>query len=394
MAELGPPPGFDPRSVAPPALGDGPWPIGAIAPDVAGACNLACRYCAEAATQPRRKAMAPHTLDAAWGLLCSEGGPRPGATIRLGSGEPLLALPLLRRIASLADRAKEPPDVFLTTNATLASPRVRQWLAASRWHVKVSLDGPQEIHDAWRVDASGRGTFARAAEAAADLAPRIGDRLSATAVLCRGSDPASVFEGIAALGVRRIELVPAAHRDAAVRPDAADVARYERFVNRYARRWLDAAPQELPPALVRFETCVRRVMGYQNPRVPCGAGRTLVGVGPDGALYPCFRFVGLEDYRIGHVDGGLDASAAEAFRRSPGRPFQSRTPCAECWAAALCGGPCFAVAEMFGPGGGAPVPLHCRYVLADAQAAVWLVGRLRQTDPQRLLAFLPGAPEL
>lgn len=392
MPEKGPPPGFDPAYVAPPPLGEGPWRVSALALDVAGSCNLACRYCAEAATQPRRRPMSQETLEAAWCFLFPDGQPRKGCSIRLGSGEPLLALSLLRQLAQLVDQgsesaADERPAVFLTTNGTLVDGPVRDWLVSSGWYVKLSLDGPKSIHDNWRVTPRGKGTFERVAKSVADLAQRIPDRLSVTAVLCRGADPEQVFETIASLGVRRIELVPVVHHEDSILPGAADVERYERFVENYARRYLDDAKDI--PALVRFENRVVRVMGYSVRRTSCGAGRSFIGVGPDGDLYPCFRFIGLEPYRIGRLSTGLDAGAVIAFQHGPGRSYERRTPCHECWAAPLCGGPCFACSEMFGPGNGQPLGLHCAYVLADARAAVWLVNQLRQRAPERLLSFLP-----
>lgn len=394
MPEKRPPPGFDPACVAPLPLGEGPWRVSSLALDVAGSCNLACRYCAEAATQPRRRPMSQETLEAAWRFLFPDGQPRKGSSIRLGSGEPLLALPLLRRLGQLVDQGSEStadewPAVFLTTNGTLADDPVRDWLVSSGWHVKLSLDGPKSIHDNWRVTLSGQGTFMQVAEAVTDLAQSMPDRFSVTAVLCRGADPEEVFEAIASLGVRRIELVPVVHHNNSILPGAADVERYERFVENYALRYLEDAQDKAMPALVRFENRVVRVMGYSIRRTPCGAGRSFAGVGPDGNLYPCFRFIGLELYRIGRLSTGLDAEAVMAFQRGPGRPYEQRTPCGECWAAPLCGGPCFASAEMFGPGNGQPLDLHCAYVLADARVAVWLVNQLRQRAPERLLSFLP-----
>jgi uncharacterized protein len=388
-----PPPGGDRDGPVPPPLGAGPWPLTAVALDVSGACNLACRYCAEAATQPRRAPMSEATLLAAWRLLFPDGRPLPGHSLRLGSGEPLLAFPLLQRLQEIIEAhggcpAEGRPAVFLTTNGTLAGARVRDWLVASGWHVKLSLDGPASVHDRWRVDRRGRGTQSRVAAAVADLAHRMPARFSVTAVLCRGADPGEVFAAIAGLGARRIELVPVAHLDSGVCPGPAEVASYERFVRGYARRWLDEDVG--PPALVRFETAVRRAMGYDLQRLPCGAGRTFLGVGPRGGLYPCFRFIGVEPYRLGDLATGPDSAAAAAFQEDAGRPYEARPSCAECWAAPLCGGPCFACAEMFGPGGAAPVALGCAYARADARRALWLVERLRRRAPERLLAFLPG----
>ena len=69
--------------------------------------------------------------------------------MRFGSGEPLLALPLLRRLAELLEQNANPastrPEVFITTNGTLLDEEIADWLAKTGWHIKVSLDGPAAI---------------------------------------------------------------------------------------------------------------------------------------------------------------------------------------------------------------------------------------------------------
>jgi uncharacterized protein len=339
--------------------------------------------------------MSEKILNAAWHMLFPDGIPRTGSSIRLGSGEPLLAFDLLKSLAELIRQsggcaAEDRPAVFLTTNGTLAGKEIRDWLVMSGWHVKLSLDGPGFVHDRWRVTRSGNGTFSQVSATVAELARRMPDRFSVTAVLCRGADPKLVFQGIADLGVRRIELVPVAHRDESILPGQEELRLYQRFVNEYAMSYTDAQDRNLP-RLVRFENCVQRVLGYNRCRVSCGAGRTFVGVGPGGALYPCFRFVGIESYRLGGLPEGLDSQAASAFERGAGRTYEQRIPCSRCWAGPLCGGPCFAVAEMFGKTPGEPLELHCAYTRANIQSARWLVDRLREGDPERLLEFLPQA---
>lgn len=386
---------FHPEDIMPPPMRDGPWRIASIALDVSGRCNLSCRYCAEASTQPRRRPMTAATLDAAWRFLFPDGRITPNSTIRFGSGEPLLNFPLLQRLSSRirkegGNEAEGRPAVFLTTNGMRVNDEIRDWLIASGWHVKLSLDGPEPIHDQWRLDRSGGPTFDRVARVARDLAAAMPDRFSATAVLCRGADPQQVFEGITALGVQRIEMVPVAHRDRAILPTRGDVERYRRFVDGYATRWVEAARTEGIPLLLRFAGFVQKLMGYGVARTQCGAGRSYVSVAPTGDLYPCFRLIGVKRYRIGRLSTAIDSEAADRFRRGPGRPYEERASCRSCWAAALCGGPCFACAEMFGPGNGRPIRLHCAYNRADARAAAWMVGRLRSRDPERMLSFLPS----
>ena len=389
--------GFSAECLTPEPFHQGSWKVSALALDVAGECNMACRYCAETATQPRRKPMTIEILEASWRFLFPDGHPDRGASIRLGSGEPLLGAALLRRLddhihATGGDAMDSRPAVFLTTNGTLVDETMEEWLISSGWHVKVSLDGPKEIHDKWRVTRDGGGTFNHASAVAERLARRMGERFSATAVLCFSTDPEAVFDEIASLGIRRIELVPAAHRDPTILPSSEDVECYERFVSNYARRVLKSREEDELPSLVRFERCVIRAMGYGNSWIPCGAGRSFLGVGPDGSLYPCFRFVGLESYCLGHLSKGLDEESVAAFQSGPGRSYDLRTTCRSCWAAPLCGGPCYSCSEFFGDG--EPIPLHCAYTRADARAAVWLVQELQARDPKRLLSFLPGLSDL
>jgi uncharacterized protein len=365
-----------------------------LALDVAGSCNLACRYCAESATQPERCPMSPATLEQAWRLLLPkiEAGAR--TSIHFGSGEPLLALPLLRRLGELIDDAAAAgpirrPDVFLTSNGTLMSAAVRDWLVSSGWRVKISLDGPPTVHNRWRVGPGGKATFGPVARTVRDLAARMPERLSVTAVLCRGAAPDAVFAAIADLGVRRIELVPVAHHDPSVCPSARDIEAYRHFVREHAGRYLVDRGDGDGPSLIRFENSVLRAMGYRLSRASCAAGRTYLGVSPDGDLVPCFRFVGMKDYVLGSLEGGIDPARARAFQDGPGRGYDRRSDCPQCWAAPLCGGPCFANSELFGSGDGQPIAVHCAYTRADAWAAADLVARLRERAPQRLLCFLP-----
>ncbi|MDJ0763544.1 MAG: radical SAM protein [Myxococcota bacterium] len=383
-----PPAGFVAEDVASRPTRVPQMALTSLALDVSGGCNLRCRYCAEQASQPQRRPMEDGLISEAIRLLgnnCPEGS---RGSVRLGSGEPLLALPQLRRLEAEIEACKASLDVFLTTNGMLVDDTTADWLAATDWRLKVSLDGPPDIHNAWRVDASGKATFAHVSAAVQRLVDRCADRVSATAVLCRRAQPKVVFDSIAALGVRRIELVCVATNDKEILLSAEDVLAYHGFVQQYADT-LIGADLETQPMLVGFEEAARRAMGYANTDLPCGAGRTLAGVDADGALYPCFRFVGLEAYRLGYLRSGLEPQLQHRFCNSVGCATGQRQPCQDCWAQSLCGGPCFSVAAFFGPGAHAPSSLHCAIQLANARAAVKYVTRQREIDAAALLPLLP-----
>jgi uncharacterized protein len=388
-----PPPGFEPEFITPPPLKDRPRRIQSLAMDVAGRCNMACRYCAETVTLPERRPMTAGTLDAAWEFLLPGEGE---FSFHMGSGEPLLNLPILQKLAARVEQAGSrgnvTPGVYLVTNGTLLDEEIMEWLITSRWNIKLSLDGPAAIHDRWRVLPGGEGTHRLAARAIAYLAERIPDRFSVCAVLCRGNHPAEVFSAIEDLGVRQIDLTPVAHRDHSIIPGPEDIDNYREFIMSYARRFLEndgrGTDEVTPSALTGFNQCMIRLMGYRLDRIYCSAGRSYLGVGSSGDLYPCGRFVGVDRYRLGHLAAGPDPEALRVFQGGAGRAYESREACSHCWAAPLCGGPCFAVAELFGPGNGQPLDFQCAYILETARAAVFLFNQLREQNPQQLLSFL------
>jgi uncharacterized protein len=70
----------------------------------------------------------------------------------------------------------------------------------------------------------------------------------------------------------------------------------------------------------------------------CGAGRTYFALSQDGYFYPCHRFVGLEEYRMGSVDSGMDTTLQKKILDLT---VDCRPKCKDCWARYLCGGGCW-----------------------------------------------------
>ena len=65
-------------------------------------------------------------------------------------------------------------------------------------------------------------------------------------------------------------------------------------------------------------------MGLGNKEIVCGAGRSFFAVGLEGHLYPCYRFVGLEQFILGNLDTGPSPEAVKRFTTSCARPRSAR----------------------------------------------------------------------
>lgn len=140
--------------------------------------------------------------------------------------------------------------------------------------------------------------------------------------------------------------------------------------------------------LTRLIGTIERILGFGTKRIACGAGRNFFAIGPNGFLYPCFRFIGIKEYKLGDVKEGIDIDLKFTFQRKIGKPFDKREKCKVCWAAPLCSGPCFANVELLGNKNGEPRSDFCDFVKAECEAAIWLVEVLKNKNPEILLNLL------
>jgi len=362
----------------------------ALALDVSGRCNMKCAYCFEGETQPSRPAFTQKTLTRSIEFLFTHSDPHKPLSFHFGSGEPLLEPELLRfagrQVKAMARSLKRDYSLHLTTNGTLLNREIIDWLIEDGWGLKISLDGGEAIHDRYRRDRAGRPTYGIIADHVKSLALAIPERLVVNAVLTHGVSSSRVFEEIAGLGVKYIELLPVIQKlPSPFVQNEEDMVEYREFLIHYTER---IAGGESAPVLKNFLIRLFRVMGFDNKRTSCGAGRDFFGIGADGLIYPCFRFVGLPDFQLGHLDDGLRRSRMRWFADNYGLPYEQWDSCKECWSAPLCGGPCFSVMEFMNYSPGPPPLGYCGMVQTDCEAAVWLIDVLKDTHPEYLFRFI------
>lgn len=134
-------------------------PTGAI-------CNLDCKYCfflsKEVLYPGSAFRMTDDVLEAYIRQLL-EAQPGPEVTIAWQGGEPtLMGLDFFRHSMDLVEKYKKPDQTLLHTIQTNGTKLDDEWAAFFKQHnflVGLSIDGPQAMHDAFRVNKGGSGTF-------------------------------------------------------------------------------------------------------------------------------------------------------------------------------------------------------------------------------------------
>jgi uncharacterized protein len=131
-------------------------------------CNIDCTYCfflSKESLYPNEKnRMSDATLDAYIRQLL-ESHRTPTVTVAWQGGEPtLMKLEFFRRSLELVEKYRRPGQVVEHTFQTNGILLDDDWCTFFKEHnflVGLSVDGPREIHDAYRLDRSKKGTFDR-----------------------------------------------------------------------------------------------------------------------------------------------------------------------------------------------------------------------------------------
>ncbi|MGA2544647.1 MAG: anaerobic sulfatase maturase [Verrucomicrobiota bacterium] len=339
---------------APPVTGDGGQKrFHAMAKPVGSTCNLDCTYCyylskETLAKGPGAGRMSDETLE----LFIQQyiaGVTGDEVVFSWQGGEPtLLGLEFFRKVVALEKKHARPGQRIendLQTNGTLLNAEWCEFLKAHRFLVGLSIDGPREIHDHYRVTKGHRPTFDQVF-AAAKLLRRHGVPFNTLTCVHRfnGRRPVDVYrflrDELHSTHIQFIPIVehksfertapqkwnnaelpkdgePAArpgHPNSIVTDWSVDPDDWGYFLCRVFDRWLD---RDVGKVMVNhFETLVAQHLGLPSQMCiyseVCGKA---VAVENDGSVYSCDHYV-YPEYRLGNLRsqplGGMVFSRGQA----------------------------------------------------------------------------------
>jgi uncharacterized protein len=138
-----------------------------LAKPTGAVCNLDCAYCfflsKEMLYPGSRFRMAEDLLETYLRQLIEAHARAPLVTVAWQGGEPtLMGIEFFRRAVQLVERFRLPGQEVehtIQTNGTLLDPEWATFFAEHGFLVGLSIDGPRELHDVYRVNKGGRGSF-------------------------------------------------------------------------------------------------------------------------------------------------------------------------------------------------------------------------------------------
>ncbi len=138
-----------------------------LAKPAGAACNLDCKYCfflsKENLYAPRESPLMDEATLERYLRQLMESSSGPQVEVSWQGGEPMLrGLAFYQRSVQLAERYRRPHQRILhtmQTNGTLVDDEWAAFFKQNNYLVGLSVDGPRALHDAYRVDKQGEGSF-------------------------------------------------------------------------------------------------------------------------------------------------------------------------------------------------------------------------------------------
>lgn len=305
-------------------------------------------------------------------------------------GEPLMRFDLMQQAVSymegLADARKKRCTYSVTTNATLVTEKIAKFLSEHNFSSIVSLDGPQEIHDALRVDAQGKGTFERTMRGL-ELYKKYGvsKRTTLRATYPAKNRVGTVLDRVKFLNelveqgyASSVSVEPVMLSEGCVMPDADEMRFEPKDAEQLESDMLEAAEwyaNQLnagkAPKFHHIYKPVERLFHRIHAFTECGAGNGYFGLGPGGVVYACHRF---RHTKIGELKkGGVD----EKLRRKwlDNRLYKSEK-CTTCPVRFLCGGGCRENSMNDYGNTYTPVPFQCAFARILFKCATYVISEV------------------
>ena len=339
-----------------------------MAKPVGPICNLDCKYCfylEKEKLYPKTSnwAMSEDVLEA-YIRQYIEAQSVPVISFAWQGGEPtLLGVDYFRKVVGLQEKyanGKRIENAF-QTNGVLLDDQWGEFLAENKFLVGLSIDGPRELHDKYRVDKGGQPTFDRVMRGMGYL-KKHSVKFNALTVVQRHNSyhPLEVYRFLKEVGsgfmqfipiVERISKSPNSHglvlippsfeASAKVSPWSVEPAQYGEFLSRIFDEWVRHDVGRYYVQL--FDVALEMWLGMEASlcvfRETCGAAMAMEH---NGDLYSCDHYVYPEN-KLGNImEYPLEALANSPQQKKFGQDKRDTLPryCRECEVRFACNGEC------------------------------------------------------
>ncbi len=354
-------------------------PVKAMCLHIAHDCNLRCRYCFASTGDfgHGRKLMDFETGKRAIDFLIEHSEGRKNLELDFFGGEPLMNFEVVKQVVEYArSKEKEHNKNFrftITTNGMLLTDDKIEYINREMSNVVLSIDGRKEVNDYFRPCVNQSGSYDIIVPKYKALVDKRGDKdyYVRGTFTAKNLDFADDVFHLNELGFDQVSVEPVVtdpKYDYALKEE--HLPRIFEEYERLALRLLDAKKNKKGFNFFHFmidldqgPCAIKRLRG-------CGCGNEYVAITPDGDIYPCHQFVGMEEWKMGSLyDDTFDLERKEYFARAN---IYGKEDCLNCWAKFYCSGGCNANNLQFNGSVLKPHKLSCELEKKRLECAIMM----------------------
>lgn len=359
--------------------------VKALCLHIAHDCNLKCKYCfaGEGEYRGHRSLMSVEVGKKAIDFLIQASGNRRNLEIDFFGGEPLMNFEVVKEIVDYARSIEEKHNknfrFTITTNGVLLDDDIQAYINEHMHNVVLSIDGRKEVHDRMRYTVNHKGSY----DIVVPKFKKIADSRNQTNYYVRGTftrenlDFAKDVLHLADLGFKQVSVEPVVapkEMSYALREEDLPMlyAQYEELARELVHRKKEGQGFNFFHFMIDLTQgpCVaKRLAG-------CGSGSEYLAVTPEGDLYPCHQFVGLEEFKMGTVFEGIQNLPMQ--KQFQACNVYAKDECKNCWAKFYCSGGCAANAYQFHGDIHIPHKIGCELEKKRVECALYVTAKLAE----------------
>jgi uncharacterized protein len=359
--------------------------VKALCLHIAHDCNLKCKYCfaGEGEYRGHRSLMSAEVGKRAIDFLIQASGNRRNLEVDFFGGEPLMNFEVVKEIVEYARGIEEKNHknfrFTITSNGVLLDDDIQAYINEHMHNVVLSIDGRKEVHDRMRYTINHKGSY----DIIVPKFKKIADSRNQTNYYVRGTftrenlDFAKDVLHLADLGFKQVSVEPVVapkEMSYALREEDLPML-YEQY-EELAKELVNRKQNEQGFNFFHFMIDLSQGPCVAKRLAGCGSGSEYLAVTPEGDLYPCHQFVGLEEFKMGTVFEGIKNLIMQ--KQFQACNVYAKDECKSCWAKFYCSGGCAANAYQFHGDIHIPYKIGCELEKKRVECALYVKAKMAE----------------
>ncbi|NGX32370.1 MAG: hypothetical protein K1060chlam4_00413 [Candidatus Anoxychlamydiales bacterium] len=294
-------------------------------------------------------------------------------------GEPLL---FPKSIKYFIERSKTflPNQKLLftmTTNGTIFNNEIFSLLKDNKINFQISLDGDKTFQDILRTTKSGQGSYDaifKNLEQFKKITKNISFRSTITPKnLCLSK----IYNHFKILGAKSVhfEIISTSSSNP-LYFNNQNIEKYKIELNKLANIYYIDFLKETHPINIRNFTRFFKPIHFGIKRYKsCGIFNNFIAIDFKGSIYPCQRFVGMKNFKLGEISQDFDINKSQHMIKN----VNKHPSCKKCFARYLCGGGCYNNSLYTSDPKKLFSSPHCQIYRHTTSLAIWLYANLIQS---------------